>query len=311
MSTRPDLDRSITEWLGAEASDRAPERLLEASRERIRSTAQRRAWWPAWRVPSMNNTVRLIAVVAVVAIVAVIGYQFLFGSGVGDPGPSPSPSPSVEPSAAPSESSPAAGEPINFTDLEGEGTALEPGEYLIDYAAPVATVTFTVPDEPYVGWPSAWQKALFDWGPWHQSNYARLGAVEVVNLFVDPCNPALGLRDPAVGPSVDDLITALGEVPGLQHSAPVESTVGGLTGQYMELTGVVPEACVEDPSIWTTTHDDLSMLLPNTGDTSYVWIYDVAGQRLVIWVTEDAEFQDGGPGSPMEALLNSLVIEAP
>jgi hypothetical protein len=259
----------------------------------------------------MNNTVRVIAAVAAVVVVAVIGYQFLFGSDVGDPGPSPSVEPSLEPSAAPTASVPAAG-PINFTDLEGGGTALEPGEYVIDYAAPVATVTFTVADEPYGGQPSHWYKALFDWGPWHQSNNARLGAADVANLYVDPCNPALGLRDPAVGPSVDDLITALGEVPGLEVSEPARSGIGGpdFSGQYLELTGVVPEGCVEDPSIWVTSHDEPSLLLPGQGGFGHVWIYDVEGRRLVIWVTTDPGFDTEFPGQ-MPALLETLRIEAP
>jgi hypothetical protein len=258
----------------------------------------------------MSNTVRIIAAVAAVAIMAVIGYQFLFGGGVGGPGPSPSPpGESLEPSAAPTASAPAAG-PINFTDHPGEGAELEPGEYLIDYAAPAATVTFTVPDQPFQGFASHWYKALFDWGPWHQSNAARLGAVQVANLYVDPCNPALGLRDPAVGPSVDDLITALGAVPGLQVSQPAETEVGGLTGQYVELTGVVPEGCIDDRAIWTTSQGDASLLLPGEGDFGHVYVYDIAGQRLVIFVAVDGGFDDGGAGS-VDALIDSLVINVP
>ena len=49
MSTRPDPDRSIPEWLAAEARDGAPQRLLDASRARVRETRQRRAWWPGSR----------------------------------------------------------------------------------------------------------------------------------------------------------------------------------------------------------------------------------------------------------------------
>jgi hypothetical protein len=309
MSTRPDLDRSIAEWLVAEVPDRAPERLLEASRDRIRTTSQRPAWWPAWRVPPVNNTVRIIAAVAAVAVVAVIGYQFLFGAGVGEPGPSPSSlgEASLEPSAAPSASAPAAG-PTNFTEMEGEGTALEPGEYVIDYAAPVATVTFTVPDEPYNGEPSPWYKALFDWGPWHQNNAGRLGVADVENLFVDPCDPVAGLRDPAVGPGVADLVAALSDVPGLVVSEATDATISGYSGQLVELTGEVPAVCVEDRAIWLTTRGDPSLLLPGTGDFNRVWILDVEGERLVIWASEDGDFDQQ---EALQALVDTIVIEAP
>jgi hypothetical protein len=307
MSTRPDLDRSISEWLVAEAPDRAPERLLEASRAAIRTTRQRRAWWPAWRVPAMNNTVRLIAVVAVVAVVAVIGYQFLLGSGVGAPGASASPSlsPSDEPSATPVAS--AAAGPISFTELEAEGTELLPGEYLIDYATPVALVTFAVPDEPYGGWPSPWFKARYDWGPHHQSNAARFGVAEVDNLFADPCDPTLGPRDPVVGAGVDDFVTALVEVPGVVVSAPVDAELSGYTARYVEITGARPADCDEDHWMFETTRGDPGPLTPDTGDLVMVWVFDVEGQRLVMWAESDAEFEQS---DHLEGLLDSLVIEA-
>jgi hypothetical protein len=199
-------------------------------------------------------------------------------------------------------------ERINFTD-HPEATALQPGEYVIDYADPVALVTFTVPDEPYQGQPSPFYKGESDWGPWHQDHMARLGAAEVENLYVDPCNPTLGLRDPPVGPSVEELITALGEVPGLQVSTPVEAELGGIPGQHVELTGVVPDGCVEEPFIWTTTRGDASLLLPGTGDSGHAWIYDVDGQRLVIWLRVDAGRTDDG--GAIDDLLDSIVIEAP
>jgi hypothetical protein len=78
----------------------------------------------------------------------------------------------------------------------------------------------------------------------------------------------------------------------------------------MELTGMIPGGCVEDPSIWVTSHDDPSLLLPGPGGFGHVWIYDVEGERLVIWVTTDPGFDDDFPGV-MPALLDTLVIEAP
>ena len=83
MSTRPDHDRSISAWLVAEAADRAPERLLETSRGRIRATRQRRAWWPAWRILDMNTYAKLAIGVAAVAVVAVVGINLLVGTGGG------------------------------------------------------------------------------------------------------------------------------------------------------------------------------------------------------------------------------------
>ncbi len=90
MSSRPDLDRSLTEWLAAEARDGAPKRVLDASRARVRETRQRRAWWPAWGIPPINLTVRIVLAAAAVVFVALIGYQLLIAPNVGGPGPAPS-----------------------------------------------------------------------------------------------------------------------------------------------------------------------------------------------------------------------------
>jgi hypothetical protein len=253
----------------------------------------------------MNNTVRLIAAAGAVAVAAFLGSQLLVAPNVGGP-PTPSPSASIEPSPTPSASA-ATAEPISFTDYES-GTPLEPGDYVIDYAAPVALVTFTVPDERFGVDPSPFYKGGFDWGPWHQNNAGRLGVVEVENVYADPCDPVAGPRDPAVGPGVDDLVAALGDVPGLEVSEPVDAELSGFTGRYLEITGDVPADCASEPAIWLTTRGDPSLLMPGAGDLHMVWIVDVGGQRLVVWASEDAGF-DQRPH--LEALVDSLVITVP
>jgi MFS superfamily sulfate permease-like transporter len=103
MNGRRDPDLPIAAWLQGEAPDRAPERLLTASRDRIRMTQQRRAWWPARRVPTMNGALKLAIAAVAVVVVAVVGFNLLpRQSGIGGPGPSPSAVPSPNPSAVPS-----------------------------------------------------------------------------------------------------------------------------------------------------------------------------------------------------------------
>jgi hypothetical protein len=71
MTTRTDLDRSIAAWLVAEAPERAPQDLLEASRDQIRSTRQRRPLWPAGGTFPMSNFTRLAA--GLIAVLAIAG----------------------------------------------------------------------------------------------------------------------------------------------------------------------------------------------------------------------------------------------
>ena len=73
MSNHLDPDRSIARWLVAEAPDHAPERLLEASRAQVRSTAQRRSLRLVRRIQAMNSYAKLAIAAAAVLVVAVVG----------------------------------------------------------------------------------------------------------------------------------------------------------------------------------------------------------------------------------------------
>ena len=73
MSNHLDPDRSIARWLVAEAPDHAPERLLEASRAQVRSTAQRRSLRLVRRIQAMNTYAKLGIAAAALVVVAVVG----------------------------------------------------------------------------------------------------------------------------------------------------------------------------------------------------------------------------------------------
>jgi hypothetical protein len=289
--SEPDATRIVRLWL-EEGVTALPDHVLDTVLDKLPATSQRRSSWLARRPPTMNKIVTIGLAAAAVVVVAFLGYQAFLAPNVGAPGPSPSP----------------AAEPVNFTELVSGGTELFPGEYLIDHAAPAALVTFTVPDEPYGEWSSPWQKALFDSGPHHQSNAGVLGVAQVDNIYVDPCDPALGPRDPAVGPSVDDFVTALGDVPGVVASEPEDAELSGYTASYVELTGERPADCHDDHWMFDTTRGDPGPLTPDTGDLVQVWVFDLEGQRLVIWAESHAEFAQA---DHLEALVDSLVIEIP
>ncbi len=90
------------------------------------------------------------------------------------------------------------------------GTDLRPGEYFFDHDA-IPRVTVTVP----VGW----EKNMPDFVIWSvDDNKATLAVMSVNNVYIDPCDPTLQLRDPVVGPTADDLVAALGTVPGWEFS---------------------------------------------------------------------------------------------
>ena len=217
MSTRPNPDRAISEWLSAEAPAGAPERLLMATRQQLESTNQRRARWPARRFQDMNNSLGIAVAAAAVVAVAVVGINLMPEQGGGGPGTSPTASPSTSSSAPPVKSSPAALEPEPV--ITGP---LAAGTYLVNpstgpawTACPDATTpgcsdppeadsirfTITVPE----GWA---------WGPgglWLAEEEAAPPSGASVGfgrgswLHSDPCRTDTALPDVPVGPTVDEL----------------------------------------------------------------------------------------------------------
>jgi hypothetical protein len=89
MTTRPDPDRKIAAWLHDEAPDHAPSDVLEASRERVEKTRQRRSWWPARRGTQMSTYAKLAAAAATVLVITVGGTAFMLGGIGGQPSPQP------------------------------------------------------------------------------------------------------------------------------------------------------------------------------------------------------------------------------
>ena len=102
MSNHFDPDRSITRWLVAEAPDRAPERLLEASRAQVSSTAQRRSLRLVRRIQAMNSYAKLAIAAAAVLVVAVAGINIAPGLNMTSSAPSATSSPLASPTALPS-----------------------------------------------------------------------------------------------------------------------------------------------------------------------------------------------------------------
>lgn len=297
------LDQLLTAWMDLGPTT-APDRVAEAARLEVRTTRQRPAFLSRWatrRFPEMNNMVRVGLVAAAVVAAALLGYSYFIapnvgGPGPGDPSPTPDPTPSTSAAAA-----------IDFTTHPGEGAELQPGPYVIDYAAPVE-VTVTVPDEPYQSWPSPWYKALFDWGPWHQTNNASLGFMDVQDMPVDACDAAAGMQDPAVGPSVADLVEALSAVPYIEV-ARSDASLDGHSGELLEITGLeVPTDCGEEPVMWVTPQGDV-LLIPGTQGRLRVWVLDVEGTRLVVVAAEGEG--DTVMSDHLQALIDTIQIEVP
>jgi hypothetical protein len=305
MSTR-DSDRSISAWLIAEAPDRAPGQLITDTRERLRTTRQRRALWPAWRSYARNRISIPVtaATAAAVAIALVIVVNVMPASN--DAGRSAPPSLSPTQTSGPDRSPPA------FT-FPGPGP-LPIG----DYGANVNGVSFIF-SVPLNGWASS---ATIE-GRLDNDYYPGAASIrfwDPDNVYSDPCTHTP--RTPHVGPSAADLAIAMTTIPGTVAAGPIDTTVGGFPAKYLMLTIKNDIGCRPDSFYLWYSEGEGSSNGPRwpiaRGSTIRVWILDIDGVRFVIdsdvWMPPNADLQPGdaadGAGSDIARIVYGSRIVA-
>lgn len=249
----------------------------------------------------MNTTIKIALAAAAVVVVALLGIRFLVPGSQSIGGPVETPTLTAAPVAFP------------------QPTALAPGDYFWDAGvgteSPVR-FTFTVPD----GWTNRNDIIRKDRsGP----GEVALGLWTVVNTYVDPCHWQTTLLDPPVGPTVEDLATALTDQVGRNASAPTEVVVGGYPATKIELS--VPadldlgtcdngyfrdwldqgELHSQDPIIDSV---DRTQLLFRSGQVNVVYILDVEGARVVINTWHMPAASEANLAE-LEAILGSVRIE--
>jgi hypothetical protein len=257
VSTERDVTRIVRSWL-EEGATALPDRVLDAVLDQVPATSQRRPWWPVRTFREMNQALKLAIVAAAVMVVALVGINLMPGSGsVGGPAPSLSPSPSP-----------------TLTMLEIGYTSLEAGTYSLG-GFPVM-VTFDVP----AGWSSCSENTVEQGicpGP-GSTNSGALGFLVVENVVEDPCASPRTLLDPRVGPSVDDLVTAISNLQGFEATTAVDYTLSGMRGKQFTLTAPTGERCTDITS-WATP---LRINGMSRGEINEVRILDVGGLRILI-----------------------------
>jgi hypothetical protein len=202
-------------------------------------------------------------------------------------------------------------------DLPEGMSELPPGRYSIDPDGDDATplrVSFQVSAEGWTPWLGAYK--------FRDDALSSFSITTVTNLVTNGCTAHFPL-DPAVGPSVDDLATALAQLPPFEvAAAPTDVTLFGYSGKHLELavpdlrsTGVGDNrryaACVNgELRSW------VSPLLGGSfwgysgiADLSEeFWILDVDGTRLVL-VQLDSPNAPAQDIAERDAMFDSIRIE--
>jgi hypothetical protein len=286
VSTDRDTTRVVRSWLD-EGVNRLPDRVLDAVLDQIPATHQRRGrWWPVRWFPTTSAAVTFALAAAALAIVVVLGLSSLVAPNVGAPGvdePTPSPLPTA-----------------SALSLE-YGLPLDPGRYALADPFPVE-LSFDVD--------SQWEACSI--GPFEQGICYRVGTASsgpgpagiafliVDNVVAHPCDEVL--RDPPVGPTVDDLVAAITSLPTREATEPVDASVGGFPAKRFTITHPAGVSC---GNTWATT-----TRTNGTGATEIndVYVVDAAGTRIFI-TTAFYPDTDESMLSAAAAVIASIVIE--
>ena len=305
MSAERDVNRIVRSWIRAEEHESA-ERVLQTVLSRLDTTPQRRHMWPPRRFSDMNRYAQAAIAAAAVLVVAVVGYNLLPRSG--GIGGERTPAPTLQQTTSPSPSPAVTSGPGTVTItpfLDGFGMCPEISSDCTEDPRD-DSMAFTV--EFPEGWAYVAEFGPLFW-PVELMNDPPGGAGLLITrgswLYSDPCRP--GEEEPtapeiAVGPTVADFVTALDTHPLLDVTTPVDVTLAGYSGKYLDLQ--VP-ADISD----CFRYRPISRTIYAQGPAHrwHLWILDVGGIRTVIeaydYATTSAQRQ-----AELRAMVESIQI---
>jgi hypothetical protein len=253
--------------------------------------------------------------VVAAAILALLGGTVIFGISLG---PSPDPSPSPTAPATPLADGPLAAGTFQTTPFADPGSdaCLKPlqascADTTNDDGIRIA---FTVPE----GWEANGPDAIFrSWGtpPGAAPGGAALLFLRGASLANDPCHND-GTGDNPVGPGVDAFANALTAHPLLDVTDPVDVTVGGRSGKYLELR--VPSDPTIQGSSEPTNLEGCPVYRPwkpwfqaqGPGDRWRLWILDVEGVRVLVQAV-DVPDTSAEVETEVQSVVDSMRFDAP
>jgi hypothetical protein len=201
----------------------------------------------------------------------------------GTPSAAASPTMTPRPSSTPK---PTAAASATVLDFPGVSDDVAPGTYLWGAGdATPADITFTLP----AGWMSRYGIPHKDRGG---PGEIAVGNWIIANVYTDSCQWQGSLLSPAIGPTVDDLASALIAQKGRNATEPTDVTLDGYPAKRVELsipTDLDRATCDEGViRTWVAPGEDTALvnetenLGMHPGQLNVVYIVDVNGERLVI-----------------------------
>jgi len=309
VKTERETTRIVRSWLETGA-DRLPERVLDSVLDQLPAYKQRRLRWrPTWRFAQMNTLTKAAIAAAAVLVVAILGYKVLPGNGPGTTVPTPSPSPTASPTALHNGTLTAGTYVITpFGALGSDRCSGNPSPSVNPAASGCSDprsddsirITLAVPD----GWAGIDTTAI-----WLASQEAKAPSGAALNfgrgawLHSDPCLTAEQVQkngappDIPVGPTVDDFASAIADHPTLDATAPVDVTLAGYSGKYIDLQLPADISACETYFPW-----EPGIYAQGPSNRFHLWILDVDGIRVVVQSIDYA-----GTSAERQAELQAIV----
>lgn len=206
--------------------------------------------------------------------------------------------------------------PANVMDVP-DFAPLEVETYFVEPVGTDIQVFYTIPAQGWMSWLGAFKPGLPTDPP---NSVVGIGILNVTNVVQNGCTGHVA-ADPPVGPTVDDMATALAELsPFVLTEPPSEVTIDGFGGKHLELT--VPDLTlggpVDDPAFTDCTDGELwSYIGPPLGSAYYgyshpgqveeFWLLNVDGTRLMI-AAVTSPGSSKGDIAELRSILDSIDI---
>jgi hypothetical protein len=293
MSTDRDVTRIVRSWL-EEGATALPDRVLDNVLDRLPATSQRRAWWPTRRLRGMNAFTRFALAAAAVVVVAVVGINLLpRQGGMGGPASPPSapPSPTQSAAAAPTASG-----------MALPDGPLTPGTYVM---VPCSAPPCTISDESIrltIDVPNGWS-GVAPGTVWIDDNAAPGGAAIGVGFGGDlPRDPCVTKDLIDTGSTVEGFANAIATHPVLDATDPVDVSLGGYSGKYIDLHLPADLSSCKEFRPW-----EPGIYAQGPNHQWHLWILDVAGTRVVV-VSMDYPGTSAQHRAELQAMVESIQI---
>jgi hypothetical protein len=300
MTREDDFIRQLEGYLDDyEGLTPLPDATRDAIRAQLPKTRQIGSLTGPMRYLSMSMSIPAPArygLAAAVVAAAVLGAAvFSRNGGIGADGtPTPVPTATSVPTPTP-EPTPELLEPgaiAPAADVDSSYRLLQAGTYHVDLGM---RVSFTVP----AGWGEfAYTSEKSQINLNNDSGDGELSFEIVENVSAGSCTDEL--LDPPVGPSVDDLVTALSAMEGFDVSPVTDVTIDGYRGKQFTMTAPTSSGC--DILTWATSTRQNGVGL---GEVNHVRILDVDGARLLIGLAHPS---DPGIQREVDGILDSIQI---